>query len=89
MPDLVYHNQQTLNLLKPSPKCKNPSPRTIYFKSFEREENTKINLKIQQVTLKGHQKEYFVTYLTQNEIYFKIFVVYVMNQMNKDYSILK
>jgi hypothetical protein len=74
LPDLVYHNQQTLNLLKPSPKCKNPSPRTIYFKSFEREENTKINLKIQQVTLKRHQKEYFVTYLTQNEIYFKIFV---------------
>ena len=74
IPDLIYNNKQTLTLLKPSPKCKK-SPRTIYFKSVERDEK-ELNkkLKLQKVTLKRNQKDYFVTYLTENEVYFKHFV---------------
>ena len=80
IPDLVYYDNQTFNLLKPSPKCKSPSPRTIYFKSFEREENLSDIYNIKTITLNKKQKKFFVTYLTEEEVYLSIFV----NILNKN-----
>ena len=74
IPELVYYNNQTLNLLKPSPKCRNPSPRTIYFKSFEREENLSDIYNIDTVTFNKKQKKFFVTYLVEDEVYLSMFV---------------
>ena len=72
VPDLYYYNNQTLNLLKPSKKCKIPL-RTIYFKSFE-ERNLSKEYKIEKLKLKKKQKKYFVTYLTEYETYFNMYV---------------
>ena len=80
IPDLVYYNNQTLHLLKPSPKCHEFSPRTIYFKSFEREENLSDIYQIENITLDKKQENYFVTYLTETESYFNIYV----NILNKN-----
>ena len=74
VPDLIYHNNQTLTLLKPSSKCKNLSPRTIYFKTFQREENLSDKYKIETIFLGKKDKKYFATYLTLEEIYYKNFV---------------
>ena len=74
VPDLIYHNNQTLTLLKPSRKCKNPSPRTIYFKTFQRDEKLSNKYKMETIFLGKNDKKYFATYLTLKEIYYKNFV---------------
>ena len=74
IPDFFYYDNQTLNLLKPSPKCRSPSPRTIYFKSFEREENLSDIYSIDTINLNKKQKKFFVTYLVEDEVYLNMFV---------------
>ena len=78
--DLFYYNSQTLNLLKPSCKCKNPSQRTIYFKSFEREENLSNIYEIETITLNKKQNKFFVTYITRYESYYS----YLVDLLNKN-----
>lgn len=74
IPDLIYYHNQTLNLLTPSSKCRKPSPRTIYFKSFQREENLSNIYNIETITLDENQKKFFVTYYSAEEVYFKNYV---------------
>ena len=74
IPDLIYHENQTLTLLKPSHKCKNPSPRTIYFKTFQKEEKLSDEYQIETINLEKKDQKYFVTYLTLEENYFNNFV---------------
>ena len=73
IPDLIYYHNQTLNLLTPSNKCKKQSPRTIYFKSFQKNKNENLS-NIETITLNESQKNFFVTYLTSDETYFNNFV---------------
>ena len=74
IPDLIYYHNQTLNLLTPSSKCRKPSPRTIFFKSFNNDKNLSNIYNIETITLNEKQKQFFVTYLTSDEIYFQNFV---------------
>ena len=73
VPDLKYYDNQTLNLYKPSKKCKNKL-RTIYFNSFQREKNITENNNIETIILNKNQRKYFATYLTQTEVYFDMYV---------------
>ena len=73
IPELQYYKSQTLNLLEPSKKCKRPTPRTIYFKSDVREKEPK-NIIINTITLDENQRKFFVTYLTEEEIYYSYYV---------------
>ena len=74
IPDFIYYKEQTLSLLVPSEKCINPSPRTIYFKTERSKEEAIKKYKIETVTLKENQKQFFVTYLTKDETYFNEYV---------------
>ena len=75
IPELKYYKNQTLNLLKPSNKCINPSPRTIYFKYENRNViMNESNFQIETVTLNENQRNYFVSYLTEGETYFNQYV---------------
>ena len=69
IPELIQYNNQTLNLLKSSDKCKN-FPRTIYFKSEYSKELDNETFQIDTITLNETERKYFVTYLTKDEIYF-------------------
>jgi len=69
IPELVSYKNQTLNLLVQSKKCKISTPRTIYFQYGDRKESN--NIILNKVTFKQTQKKFFVTYLTNEEIYFK------------------
>ena len=69
IPELVSYRNQTLNLLVQSKKCKISTPRTIYFQYGDRKESN--NIILNKVTFKQTQKKFFVTYLTNEEIYFK------------------
>ena len=86
VPDLVYYNNQTLTLLKPSCKCNNPSPRTIYFKPYQREENLSDIYKLETISLGKNDKKYFATYLTIGETYYKNFInILEQNGMIRSY----
>ena len=73
IPDLIYYDEQTLNLLKPSKKCPIPL-RTIYFKSFLKKENLPKKYEVEKITLKKKQRKYFVSYLTIHEEYYDSYV---------------
>ena len=73
VPESHYYKNQTLNLLKPSKKCKKPSPRTIYFISNQREKIPK-NIKIETITLKENQRKFFVTYSVETEHYYSYYL---------------
>ena len=86
IPELIYYNNQTLNLLKPSPKCKSNALRTIYFKSFQRKENYSEKYDIETITLNRNQRKYFVTYLTKKESYFNVYVdIFKKNGLIRSY----
>lgn len=74
IPELIEYKNQTLHLLKPSDKCSSPSPRTIYFKYENRNVIENETEKIDIITLDENQRQYFVTYLTENEVYFNQYV---------------
>ena len=74
IPELFEYKSQTLNLLKPSEKCNNPSPRTIFFKYENRNVIENEEDKIDIITFDENQRNYFVTYLTEKEVYFNEYV---------------
>lgn len=85
IPEFKYYNNQTLNLLVPSEKCQRPSPRTIYFKSDTKKKNS--NIQLEKITFKEKQKNYFVSYLAENEVYFKEFVqIFKNNGLIRSYD---
>ena len=79
VPEIQYYKNQTLNLLKPSPKCKSKSLRTIYFKPIKREENYSEQFDIETITLNKNKRKYFVTYLTRYESYYSVFLNILKN----------
>lgn len=82
IPELESYKNQTLNLLAQSNKCKISTP-TIYFKNGNREENN--NIILNQITY--NQKNYFVTYLTMDEYYFKEYLkILNSNGLIRSYS---
>ena len=74
IPDLIEYKNQTLHLLKPSEKCNNPSPRTLFFKYDNRNVIENEKDKIELITLYEKQRNYFVTYVTEKEVYFNEYV---------------
>ena len=74
VPDIQYYKNQTLNLLKPSSKCKSKKLRTIYFKPIKREKNYSEQFDIEIVTLNASQRKNFVSYLTRYESYYSVFL---------------
>ena len=73
IPELEYVNNQTLNLLKPSGKCKN-FPRSIFFNFENRTDIIKENISIETITFNESYKNFFVTYITEYEVYFNQYV---------------
>jgi len=86
IPEAKYYNNQTLTLLVPSEKCHKSTPRTIYFKSGSKKKKND-NIKLEKVTFNEKQKKYFVSYLAENEFYFKEFVqIFKKNGLIRSYS---
>jgi hypothetical protein len=85
IPELVSYTNQTLNLLVQSKKCKASTPRTIYFQYGDRKENS--NIILNKITFKQTQKKFFVTYLTNEEIYFREYLnILNTNGLIRSYS---
>ena len=85
IPELVSYTNQTLNLLVQSKKCKASTPRTIYFQYGDRGKNN--NIIINKITFKKTQKKFFVTYLTNEEIYFREYLnILNLNGLIRSYS---
>mgnify|MGYP002624626358 CR=1 FL=1 len=85
IPELVYYKTQTLNLLVQSKKCKASTPRTIYFQYGNRKRNK--NIILNKITFNQKQKNFFVTYLTNDEIYFNEYLkILNSNGLIRSYS---
>ena len=85
IPESKYYDNQTLNLLVPSEKCPGKTPRTIYFKTGKRKINN--NIKLENITFNEEQKKYFVSYLAENEVYFKEFLqIFKNNGLIRSYA---
>ena len=85
IPELVSYKNQTLNLLVQSKKCKVSTPRTIYFQYGDREGNN--NIILNKITFNQAQKKFFVTYLTNEENYFKEYLkILNSNGLIRSYS---
>ena len=74
IPELKDIKNQTLNLLKPSEKCKNIFPRTIFFNYGNKTDIVKENISTETITFNATDKKYFVTYLTESEHYFNEYI---------------
>ena len=72
IPELFDNNHQTLKLLKPSEKCKNKFPRTIFFTNNSDNNETQNNsLNIDFIELKEEQRKFFVTFQIYEEKYLR------------------
>lgn len=72
VPEINDFNNQTLNLFIPSKESYKFCQRTLFFTSEFKNKNIKNNFKISKIKLNKKYKNYFVTYLIDNDNYYYI-----------------